>query len=119
MKQKMQKTEMSIFPMYFWAISFVILKGKIGKEDAIFEKSLFCEMFLEFDFTWKKCWFQTKIQNFILMTRPIVYAGRLVIADCSQLQLYLVHYLGLSDYRTGSQQYSRRPASPRCRSHQS
>ena len=26
MKQKMQKTEMSIFPMYFWAKSFVILK---------------------------------------------------------------------------------------------
>ena len=23
MKQKMQKTEMSIFPMYFWANSFV------------------------------------------------------------------------------------------------
>ena len=73
MKQKMQKTEMSIFPMYFWANSFVILKGKIGKEDAIFEKSLFCEKFLEYDFTWKKCWFQIKIQNFILMTRPSVH----------------------------------------------
>ena len=41
MKQKMQKTEMSIFPLYIWAISFVILKDKIGKEDVIFEKSLF------------------------------------------------------------------------------
>ena len=56
--------------MYFWANSFVILKGKIAKEDAIFEKSLFCEKCLEYDFTWKKCWFQIKIQNFILMTRP-------------------------------------------------
>ena len=74
MKQKMQKTEMSIFPMYFWANSFVILKGKIAKEDAIFEKSLFCEKCLEYDFTWKKCWFQIKIQNFILMTRPIGYS---------------------------------------------
>ena len=46
-KQKMQKTEMSIFPLYFWANSFVISKGKIGKEDAIFEKSLFSEKFLE------------------------------------------------------------------------
>ena len=54
MKQKMQKTEMSIFPMYFWANSFVILKGKIAKEDAIFEKSLFSKKFLENDFTWKK-----------------------------------------------------------------
>ena len=45
---------MSIFPMYFWANSFVILKGKIGKEDATFEKSLFCEKFLEYDFTWKQ-----------------------------------------------------------------
>ena len=26
MKQKMQKTEMSIFPLYFWANPFVILK---------------------------------------------------------------------------------------------
>ena len=30
MMQKMQKTEMSIFTMYFWAKSFVILKGKIA-----------------------------------------------------------------------------------------
>ena len=51
---------------------FVILKCKIAKEDAIFEKSLFCEKFLEYDFTWKKCWFQIKIQNFILMTRPSI-----------------------------------------------
>ena len=27
MKQKMQKTEMSIFPMYFWANSFVKKKA--------------------------------------------------------------------------------------------
>ena len=26
MEQKMQKTEMSIFPLYFWANPFVILK---------------------------------------------------------------------------------------------
>ena len=45
MKQKLQKTEISIFPLYFWENSFVILKGKIGKEDAIFEKSLFFEKF--------------------------------------------------------------------------
>ena len=70
MNQKMRKTDMSIFPLYFGANSFVILKGKIAKEDAIFEKSLFCEKCLEYDFTWKKCWFQIKIQNFILMTRP-------------------------------------------------
>ena len=69
-KPKMQKTEMSNFPLYFWANSFVILKCKIGKEDAIFKKNLFCEKFLEYDFTWKKSWFQIKIQNFILMTRP-------------------------------------------------
>ena len=50
----MQKTKTSIFPMYFWANSFVILKGKIAKEDAIFEKSLFCEKFLEYDVTWKQ-----------------------------------------------------------------
>ena len=62
---------MSIFPLYFWAFSFVILKRKIAKEDEIFEKkSLFCEKCLEYDFTWKKCWFQIKIQNFILMTHP-------------------------------------------------
>ena len=30
MKQKMQKTEMSIFPMYFWANSFV-KKNRIGR----------------------------------------------------------------------------------------
>ena len=30
MKQKMQNTEMSIFPLYFGANSFVILKGKIA-----------------------------------------------------------------------------------------
>ena len=29
-KQKMQKTEMSIFPMYFWANSFVKCKGSVG-----------------------------------------------------------------------------------------
>ena len=69
----MQKTEMSNFPMYFWANSFVILKGKIGKEDAIFEKSLFCEKFLEYDFTWKKCWFQIEIQNLILMTHRTLH----------------------------------------------
>ena len=66
----MQKTDMSIFPLYFWENSFVILKRKIAKKDAIFEKSLFCEKFFEYDFTWKKCWFQIEIQNFILMTRP-------------------------------------------------
>ena len=69
-KQKMQKTEISIFPLYFWSNSFVILIGKIGKEDAIFEKSLFSEKFLKCDLTWKKFWFQIEIQNFILMTRP-------------------------------------------------
>ena len=76
MNQKMRKTDMSIFPLYFGANSFVILKGKIAKEDAIFEKSLFCEKCLEYDFTWKKCWFQIKIQNFILMTRPNVHKLR-------------------------------------------
>ena len=55
---------------FSYVFSFVILKCKIAKEDAIFEKSLFCEKCLEYDFTWKKCWFQIKIQNFILMTRP-------------------------------------------------
>ena len=30
MKQKMQKTEISIFPMYFWANSFV-KKNRIGR----------------------------------------------------------------------------------------
>ena len=56
---------------FSYVFSFVILKCKIAKEDAILEKSLFCEKFLEYDFTWKKCWFQFKFQNFILMTRPI------------------------------------------------
>ena len=55
---------------FSYVFSFVILKCKIAKEDAIFEKSLFCEKFLEYDFTWKNCWFQIEIQNFILMTRP-------------------------------------------------
>ena len=36
---------------FSYVFSFVILKGKIAKEDAIFEKSLFCEKFLEYDFT--------------------------------------------------------------------
>ena len=40
MKQKMQKNEMPIFPIYFWANFLVILKGKISKEDPILEKSL-------------------------------------------------------------------------------
>ena len=57
-----------------YVFPFVILNGKIAKEDAIFEKSLFCEKCLEYDFTWKKCWFQIKIQNFILMTRPTAYS---------------------------------------------
>ena len=36
-KQKMQKTEMSFFPMYFWANSFVILKvvANVEKKDLI------------------------------------------------------------------------------------
>ena len=55
---------------FSYVFSFVISKGKIAKEDAIFEKSLFCEKFLEYDFTWKKCWFQIEIQSFILTTRP-------------------------------------------------
>ena len=32
---------MSIFPLYFWANAFVILKGKIAKEDAILKKVYF------------------------------------------------------------------------------
>ena len=40
---------------FSYVFSFVILKCKIAKEDAIFEKSLFCEKFLKYDFTWKKC----------------------------------------------------------------
>ena len=35
MKQKMQKTEMSFFPMYFWANSFVILKVVANVEKKI------------------------------------------------------------------------------------
>ena len=69
MKQKMQK---NLNVNFSYVFSFVILKCKIAKEDAIFEKSLFCEKFLEYDFTWKKGWFQIKIQNFIVMTRPSV-----------------------------------------------
>ena len=78
---------MSFFPLYFWANLFAIFKGKIAKEDAIFEKSLFCEKFLEYDFTWKKCWFQIKIQNFILMTRPSMYTRRMLRCPGSIIQL--------------------------------
>ena len=69
---------------FSYVFSFVILKCKIAKEDVIFEKSLFCEKFLEYDFTWKKCWFQIKIQNFILMTRPTLHAA----LPAHQLYLY-------------------------------
>ena len=73
MKQKMQKTEISIFPMYFWANSFV-KKNRKGRQQGVHQfenQSYLCVQYIkQFHFFTTPFLFLKIFKYHLRMTRP-------------------------------------------------
>ena len=73
MKQKMQKTEISIFPMYFWANSFV-KKNRKGRQQGVHQfenQSYLCVQYIkQFHFFTTPFLFLNFFKYHLRMTRP-------------------------------------------------